>query len=182
MVVLKILLKQVRPQGKGTGKVWETLEWSVVRERGRLQRHSWEESGRATPVSVTAMTLGVSLRPASEEEQHPRPEMTRDSTPEQPRQTVIVVNVDDPENNWDMGVTHTHTYTYTKTHQTLCFQTRFVTTTASLTMQAEPCHYPAYTGLEKSSDQKQSMLGACRPPQMQNTTRNPEPWACLMVW
>ena len=42
------------------------------------------------------MTLGVSLRPASEEEQHPRPGMTRDSTPEQPRQTVIVVNVDDP--------------------------------------------------------------------------------------
>ena len=26
MVVLKILLKQVRPQGKGTGKVWETVE------------------------------------------------------------------------------------------------------------------------------------------------------------
>ena len=96
MVVLKILLKQVWPQGKGRGKVWVTLEWSVVWGRGRLQRHSWEESGRATPVSATAMTLGVSLRPASEEEQHPSPEMTRDSTPEQPRQTVIVVNVDDP--------------------------------------------------------------------------------------
>ena len=25
-VVLKILLKHVRPQGKGRGKVWETLE------------------------------------------------------------------------------------------------------------------------------------------------------------
>ena len=43
--------------------------------------------------------------------------MTRDSTPEQPQQTVIVVNVDDPENNRHGSHTHTHTEAHIHIHK-----------------------------------------------------------------
>ena len=53
-------------------------------------------------------TSGLHLRRSSSEAS--KSVMTRDSIPEQPQETVIVVKVDDPENNLDMGVTHTHTH------------------------------------------------------------------------
>ena len=43
------------------------------------------------------VSSGLHLRRSSSETS--KSGMTRDSTPEQPQQTVIVVNVDDPENN-----------------------------------------------------------------------------------